>query len=47
MDNAKAGAGLIKMGGTIVPFENDIPKDSEIYKLLTTKLGEAIYDSGE
>ncbi|MDE5985360.1 MAG: ATP-binding protein [Eubacterium sp.] len=47
IDNAKEGAGLIKMGGTIVPFENDIPKDSKIYKLFTTKLGEAIYDSGE
>ena len=42
--NAKAGSGLIKFGGNIIPFENDIPADSEIYKLLTTKPGEAIYD---
>ena len=40
--NAPAGSGLIKCGGAIVPFENPIPKDSKIYKLITTKPGEAI-----
>lgn len=45
--NGKSGSGLIKMGGTVIPFENDIPKDSDIYKLLTTKIDEAIYDVGE
>lgn len=44
--NAKPGSGLIKIGGDLIPFENDIPKTSEIYKLLTTKPGEAIYDQG-
>ena len=44
--NAKPGSGLIKIGGTLIPFENDIPKDTEIYRLLTTKPGEAIYDNG-
>lgn len=43
---AKPGSGLIKIGGTLIPFENDIPKDTEIYRLLTTKPGEAIYDNG-
>ena len=44
--NAKPGSGLIKIGRTLIPFENDIPKDTEIYRLLTTKPGEAIYDNG-
>lgn len=41
--NPEEGAGLIKFEKNFVPFENDIPEDSEIYKLLTTKPGEAIY----
>ena len=45
--NAKPGSGLLKAGGVMIPFENDIPRDSKIYQLLTTKPGEAIYDSGE
>lgn len=44
--NAKPGSGLIKVSGTLIPFENDIPQDTEIYKLLTTKPNEAIYDIG-
>lgn len=43
ISNAKEGSGLLKIGGTIIPFENDIPRDTEIYKLMTTKLDEAIY----
>ena len=39
----KEGAGLIKFGKSFVPFENDIPDTSMIYKLLTTKPDEAIY----
>lgn len=41
--NAKPGSGLIKIGGDLIPFENDIPQWSSIYKLLTTKPDEAIY----
>lgn len=41
--NAKVGSGLLKFGEHIVPFENDIPKDTQIYKLLTTKPDEAEY----
>lgn len=44
--NAKPGSGLIKIGADLIPFENDIPTNSSIYKLLTTKPGEAIYDQG-
>ncbi len=36
-----AGHGLIIFGTTVVPFKDDIPKDSLLYKNVTTKLGEA------
>ena len=35
--NAKSGHGLLSVGGEMIPFEDDFPKDTEIYKLLTTK----------
>ena len=35
--NAEAGHGLIKVGGAIVPFINDFPKDTALYRLMTTK----------
>lgn len=38
--NAGAGRGLIKVGGSIVPFVNDFPRDTELYKLMSTKPGE-------
>lgn len=40
VDNAPAGHGLIKVGGAIVPFANEMPKDTELYRLMTTKPGE-------
>ena len=38
--NAGAGRGLIKVGGSIVPFINDFPTDTELYKLMSTKIDE-------
>lgn len=38
--NAPAGHGLIKVGGSIVPFVNDFPTDTQLYKLMSTKPGE-------
>lgn len=38
--NAKAGHGLIKIGSSLVPFENDFPKNTKLYKLMSTKPGE-------
>ena len=38
--NAGAGRGLIKVGGSIVPFINDFPTDTELYKLMSTKISE-------
>lgn len=39
--NAGAGRGLIKVGGSIVPFINEFPTDTELYKLMSTKPGES------
>ena len=39
--NVKAGSGLIRCSGNIVPFENHHPKDS-LYRLMTTTPGESI-----
>lgn len=41
--DADEGCGLIKIGKTLVPFQNKIPKDTELYRLWTTKPGEAVY----
>lgn len=38
--NAKSGHGLIKVGGDIVPFVNDFPTDTMLYRLMTSKPGE-------
>ena len=38
--NAEAGCGLIRYGSTLVPFENRFPRDTELYKLMTTKPNE-------
>jgi len=34
--NAEAGHGLVKIGGALVPFVNHLPKDTELYRLMTT-----------
>lgn len=35
-----AGHGLLKVGNALVPFENSFPKNTELYRLMTTKPGE-------
>ena len=35
--NAQPGCGLIKYGGNLVPFINRFPKNTELYRLMTTK----------
>ena len=35
--NSQAGCGLIRHGGSLVPFTNRFPKDTRLYKLMTTK----------
>ena len=39
--NASEGHGIIKMGNSMIPFSNLVPKDTAVYKLITTKPGEA------
>ncbi|HHZ07071.1 MAG TPA: DUF87 domain-containing protein [Clostridiales bacterium] len=39
--NVDAGHGLIKVGSSLVPFANKFPKNTKLYKLMTTKPGEA------
>ena len=43
--NVGAGEGLSKIGSAIVPFEKKFPKNTELYKLMTTKPGEE-FDEG-
>ena len=38
--NAEAGHGLLRIGGSLVPFSNTIPKDTELYRLMSTTPGE-------
>ena len=40
VDDEKTGRGLLKVGSSIVPFVNEFPKDTELYKMMTTKPGE-------
>jgi hypothetical protein len=38
--NSDAGCGLLKYGSALVPFVNKFPKNTKLYKLMTTKPGE-------
>ena len=38
--NAEAGHGLIRVGGSIVPFANELPRGTELYRLMTTTPGD-------
>lgn len=35
-----AGSGLIRYGSSVVPFKNQFPKNTKLYRLMTTKPGE-------
>ena len=37
------GSGLIRYGGSLVPFVNRFPKDTDLYRLMTTSPGEISY----
>lgn len=34
--SADAGCGLIRYGGSVIPFRNEFPTDAQLYKLMTT-----------
>ena len=38
--NVGVGQGLLKVGSNLVPFINRFPKNTTLYKLMTTKVGE-------
>lgn len=38
--NVGAGQGLLKVGSSLVPFVNQFPRNTELYRLMTTKFGE-------
>lgn len=38
--NVDAGHGLIKIGSSLIPFENSFPRDTKLYHLMTTKLSD-------
>ncbi|MDL2324540.1 ATP-binding protein [Ruminococcaceae bacterium OttesenSCG-928-A16] len=38
--NSEAGSGLVKVQGALVPFANKIPKNTDYYRLISTKPGE-------
>lgn len=38
--NAEPGHGLLRFGGALVPFSNTIPRDSGLYRLMSTTPGE-------
>ena len=41
--NVEAGHGLLKIGNSLIPFVNKFPKDTALYRLMTTKLSEVFY----
>lgn len=45
--NADPGCGLIKYGGTLVPFENRFPRETKLYELMTTRPGEGVFAGGQ
>ena len=40
ISNAEAGCGLIRYGSTLIPFENRFPRDTDLYRLMTTRPNE-------
>ncbi|MCY9663689.1 ATP-binding protein [Paenibacillus alginolyticus] len=38
--NVDAGNGLMKVGSSLVPFTDKFPRNTKLYRLMTTKLGE-------
>ena len=40
--HTEAGEGLIFYGSTIVPFKDDFPKNTQLYRIMTTKPEETV-----
>ena len=40
--NTQSGMGLIKCGNVVIPFDNQISKDTDLYRLYNTNIHEKI-----
>lgn len=40
ISNVDTGEGLIRVRSSLVPFRNKFPKDTQLYRLMTTKFEE-------
>ncbi len=40
--NSQSGMGLLKCGNVVIPFDNQISKDTSLYKLYNTNLHEKV-----
>ena len=40
--DAETGSGLLRMGSALVPFKNNFPKNTELYRLMTTRPNEKL-----
>jgi len=38
--NVDVGEGLLKIGSSLIPFKNEFPKDTKLYKMMSTKPNE-------
>ena len=45
--NSQSGMGLLKCGNVVIPFDNQIGKDTSLYKLYNTNLHEKIAEQKE
>ncbi len=43
ISDADVGSGLIKIEGSVIPFADEFPKDTELYRMMTTRPMEAMY----
>lgn len=43
----KPGHGILKVGSALIPFANEFPEDTELYKLITTKQDEVFQQKQE
>ena len=44
--NTRPGCGLLKYGSALVPFVNEFPEATQLYRLMTTRPGEGIFGGG-
>lgn len=42
VSNSSSGTGLLKCGSVVIPFDNRISKDTDLYRLYNTNLHEKI-----